>query len=174
MDEIKISKYSNTVEFHQLLYTTLKRKLITLGVFVIHFSLLWWHYDFNWVYIIFPILVTITMIDIPFADIIKFRSQQLICKLSESEVVTLDGYHVPIKNIKSVEFLSIPGNRNSQYDISLILKTSTKIKLFVELTPKHTIQAHEHLKMYLDMPYVYLKDGGLLKDKSFSNITEIL
>ena len=114
------------------------------------------------------------MIDIPFAEIIKFGSQRLICTLSENEVITLDGYHVPIKNIKSVEFLSIPNNRDPQYDVSLILKTSTKVKLFVELTPKHTVQVHEHLKMYLDMPYLYLKDGGLLKDKSYSTINEIL
>lgn len=173
MNELKITTHSNYTDIHQLLYKVLKNKMIICLSYITLISFFWWSNSFDWHYIWFAILGLLSIPATTLSDIIEYGPKRLICQLSHDEIITLQGHHVPVENIKKVEFLAKSGNRNSVYDIALVLHTSTKVDLFIEVSAKDMYTLHQIIKVYLDIPFVYVKNGGLFKDKQFSEIREI-
>ncbi len=174
MKELKITSHSNYTDIHQLLYKELKNKLINFLIYLGLLIFFWWSSDFIWINILLPVSILLTILVTAIADIIEYGPKRLICQLSYDEIITLDGYHIPMKNIQTIEFLAKSDNRILIYDIALVLKTTTKVDLFVEVSTKNMYRLHNIMKDYTDFPFTYIKAGGLLHDKSFTNVEEIL
>ena len=174
MQELKITSHTNYTDIHQLLYKEFKNKLITFLILLGILIFFWWSKDFIWIYILLPALGLLTILVTVIANIIEYGPKRLICQLSYDEIITLNGYHVPIKNIKTIEFLAKSSNHALVYDITLVLKTTTKVDLFVEISTKNMYTLHNIMKGYTDFPFTYIKAGGLLHDKLFTKVEEIL
>ncbi len=174
MRYLEIKSYSNYTNIYKLMYKQFKWYLLVALIVILFTIYHWFSNNIGWWYITLPLFMYVAILAVPFQNVLKYGPKKLICHLSYNEFITENKVKIPIETIESISILCTSHENSNTYDFYLTLKDKSKPELLIGLDTRSMVLIHNDLKMYLDVPFIYLEDTIISSIKRKSQIEDIL